>query len=224
MDVCACVATFICWAGDGSRPNTKGFPKQLLLSAVSGLFSVGVTCPPPSRPAGINRGGVSCCASLRRETGLPQTQRVSPRYLLLHPTAVAGQMTAFFVAVVDCWAGCSDPNTKVSPLPPIADGGHGIVGGPCGRIISRPIALGGFPSSAPKAACSGRCGLGGCVVRTKGDLGNCCSSGGSLFFLCRGWAGGGSAGGGGLCGICSFILAGVVLLVVGVELCHGAYN
>ena len=41
-----------------------------------------------------------------------------------------------------------------------------------------------------------------------------------LCILCHGWAGGGSAGDDGLCGIRSFILAGVVLLVAGVMLCH----
>ena len=77
--------------------------------------------------------------------------------------------------------GCPDPNTTVFSLPPAAGGSHGIGGGPCGHVTSRPVALGGFPSSVPEVARGGCCGPGGFVVRTKGGLGDCCGSDGCLF-------------------------------------------
>ena len=98
--------------------------------------------------------------------------------------------------VVDCWAGgCPASNTNVTPevSPFVVGGGQGGSGEPCGRVSTN--------SKVP--------------LNVRLDFDSHAS------IRRHGGTGGGSAGGGGLCGIRSFILAGVVLLVVGAVLCHG---
>ena len=155
-DVCACVATFVCWADGGLGLTTKGFPRQLFLSAVDGLFIVGVSCPPLPILANVNHGDGSCCTSLRRGARLAPSTKGFPASSPFASNSGCGANGRDCVAVVDWLAGCLGPNTNVFPLPPAAGGGHDIGGGPCDHVTLRSIALGGFPSSAPKVACGGR--------------------------------------------------------------------
>ena len=194
------------------------------LFATDGLFSIDVSCPPPPRPADVNCSGVRCCAGLRRGTHLAPNTKGFPASSPFASNGGFGANGRGCVAVVDCWAGCLDPNTNVFPLPPPAGGVHSIGGGPCVHVLSRPIVLGSFSLSAPKAACGDCCGHCSRVVRTTGSLGDCCGSDSCLFFFCNDRTGGGSAGGGGLCGISSFTFSDVVFIVVGVMLCYRAHN